>query len=81
MKAYILIALMILPTTAEATNRMIRKDTGRMEKHYEYKCIEEHRDNTYDELRACIKEKKGAAFITINKFWEEDPAKRPLKVQ
>lgn len=81
MRIYLLIALALLPTAADATNRFIRQDVGRMDRHYEYECIKEHRDNNYEELRACIKEKKGTAFITIDKFWEEDPTKRMLKVQ
>lgn len=81
MRIYLLIALVLLPSAADAANRFIRQDVGRMERHYEYECIEEKRDGSYEELRACIKEKKGSAFITIDKFWEEDPAKRKLKVQ
>jgi hypothetical protein len=81
MKIYFLLALMFIPAAADAESRFHRQDVGRMERQHEYKCIAEKRDGTYDELRACIREKKGSAFITINKFWEEDPAKRKLQLQ
>ncbi len=81
MKKLLIIALLLTPVTAGAVNMKHRKDTGIHERQLQYKCIAEHRDNTWDELRACVKEKKGSSLITVEKFWEKDPSDRKLKIQ
>lgn len=82
MKFFVALIIIAFSTGAFAgPNRMIRQDIGRTEKYNEYKCIEEGRDKTWDELRTCVKEKKGKSLIYIEKHWEEDPAKRELRVQ
>jgi hypothetical protein len=81
MRILLLIILISFPAVSDAAGIFHHKDTWDLERQLEYKCIAEGRDETWDMLRACVKQKKGTSLITVEKFWEEDPEKRKLKVQ
>ena len=81
MKKLFIITLLLIPTTSQALSTYNNKYLSRQEKQFEYQCIDEKRDDTTEHLNSCIKEKKGSSVITLNKFWEQDPAKRNAPLQ
>lgn len=73
---FAILIVSLIPAASHAAGLWQRESIDTNARHLEYKCIEEHRDRTNEELRACVKEKqKSFTKVNFDKRWSGKPNK------